>query len=87
MYVIEKIACPNCAGKRTVRLQDREFAICGVCSGRGYIQKYQKQTAAQIFGMIWQEDNTSQVKYAVNSGEGGQDQHNQDNRKGTIKKS
>ncbi len=89
MYIIEKITCPQCAGNRKIRLQDREFAICGVCSGKGYIQKYQKQTAAQLLGMIWAEDNTGEVKYAVNSGEGGnQNQQNREiNRKGAIKKS
>ncbi|MDJ1472464.1 MULTISPECIES: hypothetical protein [Xanthocytophaga] len=87
MYVAEKITCPHCAGSRTVQIQEREFAICGVCSGRGYIQKYQKLTAAQIFGMIWQEDTNTDVKYAVNSGEGGSSQDRNDDRKGVIKKS
>ncbi len=87
MHINEKIICPNCAGSKTIRVQDREFAICGVCSGKGYIQKYLKQTAAQLFGMIWQEDNTGEVKYAVNSGDGGNVQKASGNRKGAIKKS
>ena len=73
MHVVEKTDCPHCAGKGTVRLEDRTYAICGVCAGRGYSRQYQKLTAAQILGMVWRADQGQAVKYAVNSGEGGGD--------------
>lgn len=73
MFILEKTVCPQCSGSGTIRLKDREFAICGACGGKGFIQKYQKMTASQIFGMIWQEDNTGEVRYAVNSGISGID--------------
>ncbi len=56
MFAIEKITCSRCNGSGKICLQDRQFAICGSCNGQGYKQRYQKLTAAQIFGMIWKED-------------------------------
>jgi DnaJ-class molecular chaperone len=71
MYIAEKVDCPQCSGKGTVRLEDRTYAICSVCAGRGAIQQHRKLDAAQILGMIWRADQQQEVKYAVNSGAGG----------------